>query len=381
MHLGAIDSSNITISVDNSTLTLGQSVHVRGEITPEGIGIEVTLTYTKPDGSTLTRKTVTSLKSTYVDVYAPDKAGAWAVVASWSGNDRYSGASSSSVSFTISELPTGASDITCMTYSQGLILGGNVTIFGRLIPAGITLVTIEKSADGGLSWSLLTTTTSAADGTYQYVWTPSATGSYLLRARWVGDSSHSAAISTTLRVAVHSLYVSDFSISVIPSSQTISAGQTATFTITIALFYGFNSPVFLNSTGLPTAATASFSPQTISTNGTSTLTITTSASMPVGTANVTISGAGGGRIRSVQIFLVVTSTTSSSSTSTPQCLIATATYGSELARRFNSYAVSVTIPFIEQKLGRPSCSPSTIGITLSARSSPPILARTGLSEL
>jgi len=326
LFVKAIEPSSISCSVSPLTVTLGESVAVTGAIAPEVPGVEVTLTYTRPDATMFTRKTITSLHSTYADVYTPDKVSTWAVVASWSGNDRYAGATSPSVSFTTVELPSGTSIITCMTDFSSIIIGDSVNISGKIVPAHLASVTIEVSTDGGASWNLLTTVTSASDGSYQYMWAATSTGSYLLRARWLGDSSHSGATSTEVSVIVHSFYAPDFNISANPSSRKINAGETTTFTVTITSLYGFNSPVALGASGLPTDATGSFNPASVSGNGSSILTISTTGSTPQGTSTVAISGTGGGKARATTVSLEVTSPAAPA-----RCLIATATYGSELS--------------------------------------------------
>jgi hypothetical protein len=73
---------------------------------------------------------------------------------------------------------------------------------------------------------------------------------------------------------------SGFSLAVSPASGTITAGQSAITTVTLTPSGGFTGSVSLSCSGLPAAAVCSFSPASVSTNGsvaTSTLTITTTA--------------------------------------------------------------------------------------------------------
>ena len=73
----------------------------------------------------------------------------------------------------------------------------------------------------------------------------------------------------------------DFSIAASPSSMTISAGQNATFTVTVGGLNGFNSAVNLSCSGQPINSTCSFSPASVTpaSGGTATsmLTISTSS--------------------------------------------------------------------------------------------------------
>ena len=66
----------------------------------------------------------------------------------------------------------------------------------------------------------------------------------------------------------------DYTISASPLSQTIAAGQTATFTLSAAPANGFNQSVTWTCAGAPTAATCSVSPSTLTLDGTHTATAT-----------------------------------------------------------------------------------------------------------
>src|SRR5438270_830447 len=67
-----------------------------------------------------------------------------------------------------------------------------------------------------------------------------------------------------------------FSLGATPSSQTVSAGATTSYTVTISRTAGFADNLTFIVTGLPAATTASFSPNPTSVNS-STLTVTTTA--------------------------------------------------------------------------------------------------------
>lgn len=74
----------------------------------------------------------------------------------------------------------------------------------------------------------------------------------------------------------------DFTLSVTPSSQTVSAGSTATYTISITGTKGFTGPVSLTAMGFPPDATMTLNPTTVTISGTTrataTLTIATTTS-------------------------------------------------------------------------------------------------------
>jgi chitinase len=84
----------------------------------------------------------------------------------------------------------------------------------------------------------------------------------------------------------------DFSLTATPSTQTAPAGYSTTYTVTVTALSGFTGTVALEASGLPSGATATFSPASVTTSGTAALTITTASSTPVGSSTVAITGTG-----------------------------------------------------------------------------------------
>jgi hypothetical protein len=78
----------------------------------------------------------------------------------------------------------------------------------------------------------------------------------------------------------------DFTILVTPPSATVSAGQSASYTLSLTPLNGFNQAVSLSCTRAPTAAACTISPSSVTLNGTSTstatVTVTTTAASMVG---------------------------------------------------------------------------------------------------
>jgi hypothetical protein len=75
------------------------------------------------------------------------------------------------------------------------------------------------------------------------------------------------AVSQTANVAL-TVFLSDFSVAVTPLLNTVSAGKSTTYTITVAPTNGFNQVVQLGVTGLPQATTATLSPPAVVVPGT-----------------------------------------------------------------------------------------------------------------
>jgi hypothetical protein len=170
---------------------------------------------------------------------------------------------------------------------------GNVVLSVSGLPPGATGSWSPAVVTGGLGNSTLTIATSASTppGIYEIT---------------VAGASGTLSHSTTLTLLVG---VVDFTGSIMPTSQTVTAGGSAQYTITLSTVgtLPFGGKVTLAVSGLPAGVTASFSSPTINpdANGSSTLTLTTSNTVPAGTYVVTVSGFGQGAFHFTTLSLTV----------------------------------------------------------------------------
>jgi len=211
--------SSISTSVFPSSITIGSSITISGSIAPAHSSVTVTLSFSKPDGTALIWTPVTASNGSYSYAFTPDMVGSWNMRASWEGDAEHEGASSSWMSFTVSKI---SSTISCNLSSSRLTIGGSVTVSGSISPShsGVN-VTISYNDHG--AWNTLATATSAPDGSYSYLWTPSPIGSYQLKASWEGDESHSGATSSVVSITVVKILTA---ISCTSSSSEIIEGNT-----------------------------------------------------------------------------------------------------------------------------------------------------------
>ena len=84
----------------------------------------------------------------------------------------------------------------------------------------------------------------------------------------------------------------DFSITASPSSGTVTAGGSATSTISTAVTSGVAQTVALSASGLPAGAATNFNPASVTAGASSALTVTTSTTTPAGTYPITVTGTG-----------------------------------------------------------------------------------------
>ena len=97
----------------------------------------------------------------------------------------------------------------------------------------------------------------------------------------------------------------DFSISATPSSQTVVAGSGTSYTVNVGALGGFTGSVNLSASGLPSGASASFNPTSVSGSGTSTMSVGTATSTPAGTYTITITGTSGSTSHQTTVQLAV----------------------------------------------------------------------------
>jgi hypothetical protein len=168
------------------------------------------------------------------------------------------------------------------------------------LPTGSSF-TLSQNPIPGASTSILTITVPAVALAGNYPLNLSATS---------GSLTHSTQVNLTVTAP-------DFSISATPTTQTVTAGGNATYTVSTSPLNGFTGSVALGTSGLPTGATASFSPASISGSASSTLTVSTSSSTPPATYTVTVTGINGSIVHSTAVLLAVNAATGSVSITAP----------------------------------------------------------------
>jgi sugar lactone lactonase YvrE len=193
--------------------------------------------------------------------------GTFVIDANQAGNSTYSAApqvqrdvivnqASQTINFTQPTTP--------VTYSSGLTIplvatggaSGNPVVFK---------IDASSTATGSISGSTVTVT---------------GTGNLVIDANQAGNTDYSAASQVQRTVAVNAP-VPDFSVTPTTPSQSVQPGGTAMFTITVAYVgSGFTNPVTLSISGLPTGATGTFNPPSI-TPGAGSVTSTLTVTMPV----------------------------------------------------------------------------------------------------
>ncbi|MEM3985540.1 MAG: MG2 domain-containing protein [Candidatus Methanomethylicia archaeon] len=191
-------TSTVSCSVSPTSITIGGSITVSGSISPAVSGAIVTLTFTRPDGTTTTITASTGTGGSYSTAYTPDQVGSWTVYASWAGDDTYFGASSSIASFTVVKI---TSSISLSINATSIYLGRSIFVEGFLRPivSGAT-VTIEYTSPNGTVISKSVTIN--ATGGFRDYFKPDVEGVWRIRATWPGDALRTSASSATFELNV-----------------------------------------------------------------------------------------------------------------------------------------------------------------------------------
>jgi len=154
--------------------------------------------------------------------------------------------------------------------------GLNAQITLTATVSGVNPTSLISFAAGGNALG----TATLMNGTATLQTSFASAGSYSVTATYRGDSNNVASSSNAVTIVV---VAPDFTVTTQPSSATITAGQSATFTFTVTPVGGYSGTVKFSCGLLPSEASCSFSPATVASSSgsalTSTLTITTSAAM------------------------------------------------------------------------------------------------------
>jgi len=194
--------------------------------------------------------------------------------------------------FTLVATPTsrsvnaGSSTTYTVTITGTNSFNGSVALAAAGLPAGAT-ASFSPSSITGSGTSTLTVTTSGS--------TPPNTSTLTITGT-SGSLSHSDTVS---------LSVMDYTVSATPSSRTVTAGGSTTYTVNVGNQNGFSGTVTFSATGVPTGASASFNPTSVNGLGSSTMTVTTGGSTPTGNHTLTVRGTSGSMLHTAPVTLTV----------------------------------------------------------------------------
>jgi beta-glucanase (GH16 family) len=190
----------------------------------------------------------------------------------------------------------------------------NVLVSGNpqtALAGGSVAYTVKVVAVNGSPTVNLSLTGLPADGVYSF--TPSSvsgTGYSTLSIFEPTIGIYPLTLLGTSGSAVRSVPVTlsvsgvpDFTVSA--ASQSVLQGNTAKITVSIGSLYGFSGTIGLSASGLPSGTTGTFSPASVSGQGSATLTIPTTYTTAAGSYTVTVTGTCGATVHTATITLTV----------------------------------------------------------------------------
>src|SRR6266852_5247641 len=185
------------------------------------------------------------------------------------------------------------------TVTQGNGVGYNLSVSSSGGFAG----SVTLSAGGlpsGVSAAFSPNPTSATSAMFVATSATTPTGTYSLT---IAGASGSLSHAITVTLVVQPAPTPDYSLAASPSSQAVTQGQGVGYTVSIVPTAGFAGQVTLSTTGLPSGAAATFSPNP--TGASSTMSVTTSAATPFGSYVVTVTGVSGSLSHTTTVTLIV----------------------------------------------------------------------------
>jgi hypothetical protein len=202
------------------------------------------------------------------------------LTASQAGNSSYNAASQ--VNQYVTALKANSTTSITPISPNPSVVGQSVQVSFQVVGNGVPTGAVTVSASTGESCVGSATTGNC-------LLTFNTSGTRTLTASYGGDSNFTLSSSGAVNQTV-----SDFVISVSPASQTITPGQSAIYTLTLASVKGLSGNVSLGCSGGPANSTCSITPASVTLNGTATVTATatvlTSANSNYGAFTVEITG-------------------------------------------------------------------------------------------
>jgi len=203
--------NNVFIDPAPRTLSLGSVLTVSGGINPfhesGPEGQTMTITYVRPDGTTVVRTTTTQAASIFSDAYTPDAEGTWKVKATWPGNPWWLPGESYYQTFYVTPaVAKPSTTISASVSNTTIVPGDSVTVSGAITPAvaGVTVTLTYTKPD---ATSLTRTSVSASAGAYTDTYTPDTEGDWNVKASWAGSDTYQGATSSAALFKVSSATV------------------------------------------------------------------------------------------------------------------------------------------------------------------------------
>jgi len=206
---------------------------------------------------------------------------------------------------TVTNLPPDPNGYAIYVYADGAAGGSNTGIY-QITGTGIPTTSASLTYNANFAGTFTQATTSNPIGNYVILTIPSASGFTLSAIPSTASSGYQRAPVNGIQIVPLGPPNPDFTIGLSPSSQTVVAGNSTTYTVSTTALNGFSGTVSLAAGALPSGATSSFSPASIAAGSTSTLTVTTTTGEAASSGSFNVTGTSGTLNHSASATLNVT---------------------------------------------------------------------------
>jgi Big-like domain-containing protein/VCBS repeat protein len=262
VNAGALISTT-TVLTGPATGNTGASVTFTATVTPASGTATPTGTVSFLDGATSLGTGTLSAAGVATFSTSTLSAGAHTITAKYSGDANFSTSTSSGLTINISA-PALISTTTALTGPSTGNTGASITFTATVTPASGTAKPTGTVTflDGATS---LGTGTLSAAGVATFSTSALSAGAHTITAKYSGDANFSTSTSSGLAITITA--AGTFTLSVAPSSVTVSAMQAGMAVITVTPANGFNQPVQFSCTGVPEGVDCEFEPNSVTPNG------------------------------------------------------------------------------------------------------------------
>ena len=278
--ISTLPASTTTLTVSPNPAVAGQTVTFTAQVTASSGSTVPTGTVNFMNGSTQLGTGTLDSSGHATFTTSSLAAGSYPVTAVYSGDTNFATSTSSSVTLLVNAQAVAVSTSTTLATSSATANAGQNVTFTATVsgPSGST------SAPTG-TVTFLDGTTSLGTGTLNgsgvatYSTSTLSVGTHSITARYPGDTSFAASVSSAITETINA--APSFTLAAATGTLSVMPGQSGTDTLTVTPVSGFNQAVSFACSGLPSGATCSFSPATVTPNGsaasTTTMTIATTA--------------------------------------------------------------------------------------------------------
>jgi Bacterial Ig-like domain (group 3)/FG-GAP-like repeat len=273
----------VTIALPGpTTVSLGTPVTVNGALTVSALGPAPTGTVTLLDGTTALATTMLSGNAPFALTFnvntasQPLAAGAHSFSLKYAGTTQWAASASSTATVTVSQAAT----TTAVTSSAATANAGASVTFTATVTSTVTSPASTGTVQFYDGTTSLGSALAVANGTATYTTTSLTGGTHSITAVYSGDANFATSISPVFTENIQGITLTGTAI-----TGTVSAGGSASYTLTVTSEGGLSESTSFACTGLPQDATCSVSPATVTGSGSTTLTITTLGSSAAAVPN------------------------------------------------------------------------------------------------